>query len=314
MDEFKNKIALITGGSKGIGFATAKKLSACGVTVIITGRNIDDLESSSKKISQEGSECFYYVCELGNKSDIENLINKVNEKFGYIDVSVKLISQLGKIGKIQTKDIKNEDWDEIWKKHFPLLRIGKYSVIVPNWIEYESTKEEIVIRLEPGMAFGTGHHPTTKGCIEFLEDIVCKGDRIIDIGCGSAVLLILGCKYGASDSVGIDIDQFAAQGANSNVSMNNLDDKISIYESSVEDFIIKDSFDICVVNVSAEVVVDNLNSVENLLNQGGYFIASGFMKNKLNFIRDKIKLSRFEIVKEKDLEGWVTLLLRKENS
>lgn len=238
----------------------------------------------------------------------------LEEKFGYIDVSVKLISQLGSIGKIQTKDIKNEDWDEIWKKHFPLLRIGKYSVIVPNWIEYESTEEEIVVRLEPGMAFGTGHHPTTKGCIEFLEDIVRKGDRIIDIGCGSAVLLILGCKYGAFDSVGIDIDQFAVQGAKSNVSMNDLDGQISIYESSVEDFKIQDSFDICVVNVSAEVVVDNFNSVENLLNQDGYFIASGFMKNKLNFIRDKIKLSRFKIVKEKDLEGWITLLLRKEDN
>jgi len=88
MYEFKNKIALITGGSKGIGFATAKKLSAHGVIVIITGRNVEDLISSSKKISQEGSECFYYVCELGNKSDIENLINKVNEKFGYIDILV----------------------------------------------------------------------------------------------------------------------------------------------------------------------------------------------------------------------------------
>ena len=218
----------------------------------------------------------------------------LEEKFGYIDVSVKLISQLGSIGKIQTKDIKNEDWDEIWKKHFPLLRIGKYSVIVPNWIEYEPTEEEIVVRLEPGMAFGTGHHPTTKGCI--------------------AVLLILGCKYGASDSVGIDIDQFAVQGAKSNVSMNDLDGQISIYENSVEDFKIQDSFDICVVNVSAEVVVDNFNSVENLLNQDGYFIASGFMKNKLNFIRDKIKLSRFKIVKEKDLEGWITLLLRKEDN
>ena len=236
----------------------------------------------------------------------------LEENFGYIDVAVKLISQLGDIGDIRTKDIKNQDWDEIWKKHFPLLRIGKYSVIVPNWIEYESTKEEIVVRLEPGMAFGTGHHPTTKGCIEFLEDVVCKDDRIMDIGCGSAVLLILGCKYGASDSVGIDIDQFAVQGAKSNVSLNNLDSKISIFESSVEDFKIKDSFEICVVNVSAEVVADNLNSVENLLNQDGYFIASGFMENKLNFIREKIKPSRFKIVKEKDLEGWITLLLRKE--
>ena len=76
MYEFKNKIALITGGSKGIGFATAKKLSAHGVIVIITGRNVEDLISSSKKISQEGSECFYYVCELGNKSDIENTQDK----------------------------------------------------------------------------------------------------------------------------------------------------------------------------------------------------------------------------------------------
>jgi len=270
------------------------------------GVSIETIQEPSKTINKK---------EISFSSKLTTYLLKdqtLEENFGYIDVSVKLISQLGDIGDIRTKDIKDQDWNEIWKKHFPLLRIGKYSVIVPNWIEYESTEGEIVVRLEPGMAFGTGHHPTTRGCIEFLEDVVCQGDRIMDIGCGSAVLLILGCKYGAYDSVGIDIDQFAVQGAKSNVSLNNLDSKISIFESSVEDFMIKDSFEICVANVSAEVVADNLNFVENLLNQDGYFIASGFMGNKLNFICEKIKLSRFKIVKEKDLEGWITLLLRKE--
>jgi len=270
------------------------------------GVSIETIQEPSKTINKK---------EISFSSKLTTYLLKdqtLEENFGYIDVSVKLISQLGDIGDIRTKDIKDQDWNEIWKKHFPLLRIGKYSVIVPNWIEYESTEGEIVVRLEPGMAFGTGHHPTTRGCIEFLEDVVCQGDRIMDIGCGSAVLLILGCKYGAYDSVGIDIDQFAVQGAKSNVSLNNLDSKISIFESSVEDFMIKDSFEICVANVSAEVVADNLNFIENLLNQDGYFIASGFMGNKLNFICEKIKLSRFKIVKEKDLEGWITLLLRKE--
>jgi len=88
MKEFDNKIALITGGSKGIGYDTAKKLSALGATVIITGRNVEDLESSSKKITQVGSECFFYVCELGKLSDIENLIKNVMEKFGHVDILV----------------------------------------------------------------------------------------------------------------------------------------------------------------------------------------------------------------------------------
>ena len=88
MKEFDNKIALITGGSKGIGYATAKKLSALGATVIITGRNVEDLESSSKKITQVGSECFFYVCQLGKLSDIENLIKNVMEKFGHVDILV----------------------------------------------------------------------------------------------------------------------------------------------------------------------------------------------------------------------------------
>ena len=88
MKEFDNKIALITGGSKGIGYDTAKKLSALGATVIITGRNVEDLESSSKKITQVGSECFFYVCELGKLSDIENFIKNVMEKFGHVDILV----------------------------------------------------------------------------------------------------------------------------------------------------------------------------------------------------------------------------------
>lgn len=88
MKEFDNKIALITGGSKGIGYATAKKLSALGATVIITGRNVEDLESSSKKITEVDSECFFYVCELGKLSDIENLIKNVMEKFGHVDILV----------------------------------------------------------------------------------------------------------------------------------------------------------------------------------------------------------------------------------
>ena len=272
------------------------------------GVSIETTQESSENITQQkdsfSSKLTTYL--LKDRS--------LDEKYGYIDISVKLISQLGNIGEIQTKDIKNQDWDEIWKKHFPLLKIGKNSVIVPNWIEYEPLDEEVVIRLEPGMAFGTGHHPTTKGCIEFLEDIVNTGDRIIDIGCGSAVLLILGCLNGASDSVGIDIDQFAVKGAKSNIDINNLSDTISIYENSIENFNSQDSFEICVVNVSAEIVVDNLDFVENLLTKDGSLIVSGFMKNKLDFVRDKIRSSRFKIIEEKNLEGWMTLLLSKDNS
>ncbi len=272
------------------------------------GVSIETINESSKNIS-ETSNLFSTKLTTYLLKD-----RSLDEKYGYIDISVKLISQLGNIGEIQTKDIKNQDWDEIWKKHFPLLKIGKNSVIVPNWIEYEPLDEEVVIRLEPGMAFGTGHHPTTKGCIEFLEDIVNTGDRIIDIGCGSAVLLILGCLNGASDSVGIDIDQFAVKGAKSNIDINNLSDTISIYENSIENFNSQDSFEICVVNVSAEIVVDNLDFVENLLTKDGSLIVSGFMKNKLDFVRDKIRSSRFKIIEEKNLEGWMTLLLSKDNS
>lgn len=105
-NEFKGKIALITGGSKGIGYATAKKLSALGATVIITGRNVKDLESSSKNITQAGSECFFYSCELGNLSEVENLINNITEKFGYVDILVNnaAISYLNEVVNVSTEE------------------------------------------------------------------------------------------------------------------------------------------------------------------------------------------------------------------
>ncbi len=125
------------------------------------------------------------------------LDSSTDDRYHRIDVSVRLIAQIGELSALHVRVVDEEEWQRAWKEHFYVLRIGKRTVIVPSWRDYEANESDVVIGLDPGMAFGTGHHPTTRMCLELLEEFVRPGVDVMDVGCGSGILSIAAAKLGA---------------------------------------------------------------------------------------------------------------------
>ena len=143
--------------------------------------------------------------------------NRLEGRYARIDTAVRLVAYIGDVSELRVRVVEEEEWQDAWKEHFHALRIGTRTVIVPTWRTYEPREDDVVITIDPGMAFGTGHHPTTRMCLELLEMHVEQGDRVLDLGCGSGVLSIAAAKLGASDVLGLEIDPTAARVAERNV-------------------------------------------------------------------------------------------------
>lgn len=134
--------------------------------------------------------------------------------------------QLRRVGSLQTRTLAEEDWANAWRRHYRVMRVGERTVVAPSWLEYEAGPEDIVLRLDPGMAFGTGLHPTTQLCLRLLERYAKPGRRTMDLGTGSGILAIAAAKLGAGPIVALDNDPVAIEVAAENIAINQVSDKI----------------------------------------------------------------------------------------
>ena len=139
------------------------------------------------------------------------LPNTSRRRRARIEVGVNLVRRLQPMGELQVADLKDSDWETAWKAHFGILRAGSRLVIKPSWLEYEARGDEVVIELDPGMAFGTGHHPTTNACLQALERRLSPGDAVLDLGAGSGILSIAAARLGAASVVALDVDATAVK-------------------------------------------------------------------------------------------------------
>ena len=168
-------------------------------------------------------------------------------------------------------------WRDEWKKYFGLQRIGRSIVIQPSWIDYQRNDADVVIEIDPGLAFGTGQHPTTAMCLRSLEETVTNDATVLDIGCGSGILSIAATKLGAARVAAVDIDPQAVSATQSNVKANSID-TIDVFEGTLEDEAPVDGrFDIIVANISGLAIERLAPTISRRLTQGGRFIASGFL-------------------------------------
>ena len=126
-----------------------------------------------------------------------------------IDLGVRLVAHVSPVSPLQETVVEEEDWQHAWKEHFHVLRVGKRMVVSPTWREHKAKKSDIVVTLDPGMAFGTGHHPTTRMCLELLEKMVKPVMSVLDVGCGSGILSIAAAKLRARSVLGLEIDSVA---------------------------------------------------------------------------------------------------------
>ncbi|HRF96107.1 MAG TPA: 50S ribosomal protein L11 methyltransferase [Aggregatilineales bacterium] len=187
--------------------------------------------------------------------------------------------------------VDEQDWAEAWKVHYHPIRLGKRILIRPLWVELEPEPNDIHIALDPGMAFGTGTHPTTQLCLEALEDVVTHGIKVLDLGSGSGILAIAAAKLGASDILALDNDPVAVKSSIENIKVNGVDDKITAQEGSLETVIHSARrFDLIVVNILARIIIQMCSEgLGDIVRPGGLAIFSGLTFEQVEDVENALR-------------------------
>jgi ribosomal protein L11 methyltransferase len=213
--------------------------------------------------------------------------------------------------KIQRADVIEEEWANAWKKHYHPVPISRFLTIVPQWEDYEPVNsDERIITLDPGLAFGTGTHPTTRLCLQSLENMIRGGETVIDVGTGSGVLTIASSLFGASTIYAYDLDDVAVTSARDNVALNNLDATITIEPNDLLKGIDLET-DIVVANILAEIIVPLIPDAWRVLKPGGLFLSSGIVIEKKEMIIEKLYEQGFQLVQVNQIGDWVAIIAQK---
>ena len=229
-----------------------------------------------------------------------------------IEVGVKLIKVLQPACTLVIKEIREADWENAWKAHFNLLKLGKKLVIKPSWIPYESPGDEVVIELDPGMAFGTGYHPTTRMCLEALEAFVRPGMTMLDLGTGSGILAIAAIGLGAASVMALDIDPTAVRTARKNFKSSHVAIKIRLARGTLPYPLAPEgSYDLATANISARVGLERAPYLHRVLKPGGLLLASGMMHKQLQEVEQALADIGFSLLTTYRIDDWVAVLLSK---
>ncbi|WP_032121927.1 50S ribosomal protein L11 methyltransferase [Clostridium amazonitimonense] len=211
-------------------------------------------------------------------------------------------------GKVLYAKVKEEDWANNWKKYYKPTKIGANIVVKPIWEEYIKASDEIVLELDPGMAFGTGTHETTRMCVEAIEKYVESNMDVFDIGTGSGILAIAAAMLGAKKVVGVDLDPVAVDSARENIKFNNLNN-IEVLEGNLID-VVQGKADIVVANIIAEIICLLTEDVKKVLKEGGLFITSGIIHDRRDMVIDKLQEEGFEIVEVNKDGEWNCIIAK----
>lgn len=240
-----------------------------------------------------------YFSDEDNVSDIQKYIEEKIEELREMNI------EIGE-GKIIITPVFEEDWANNWKKYYKPTKIGHKIVIKPIWEAYEAKDDEIIVEMDPGMAFGTGTHETTKMCIEALEKYVTKETTVFDIGTGSGILAITAAKLGAGNVIGVDLDPVAVDSAKGNVQYNNIDN-IEILHGNLMD-VVNGKANIVVANIIADVIMFLCEDVKKFIQPGGYFISSGIIKERKEDVVNKLLSTGFKVDEVNTLGEWVCIV------
>lgn len=214
--------------------------------------------------------------------------------------------------KVTVSEVNEEDWATAWKKYYHPVKITEKITIVPTWEQYKAANEdELIIELDPGMAFGTGTHPTTVMCIQALEKIVRSGDTVIDVGTGSGVLSIAAAKLGAQRVFAYDLDEVATTAAQQNIKLNNVQHLVTIMQNNLLENV-QETAQVVVANILAEVVIRLADQATVHVEPDGYFITSGIIQQKKQEVKTALENAGFVVVEEIMMEEWITFIAQKK--
>lgn len=212
---------------------------------------------------------------------------------------------------IQIAGCEAQDWVNNWKQYFHPMPIGEKLLIRPTWEEEYDAGGRTVLHLEPGLAFGTGSHPTTRLCLETLEKIVKPGDSVLDVGCGSGILSIAALLLGADSALGIDIDKLAVKTANENARKNGLDERRFLaVEGNLTDKV-SETYDIVVANIVADVILQFNKTAAAYLKAGGTYITGGIIDTREDEVLCSFAQNGFAVKARFEDKGWLVFVLTK---
>ena len=210
-----------------------------------------------------------------------------------------------------------EDWINNWKKYFKPIPVGNRLLVRPMWEDEYEAGDRVVLHLEPGLAFGTGTHETTRLCMELLEKYVKPGDTMLDMGCGSGILSIISLLLGADSAFAIDIDPNAVDIAYQNAGMNDVD--ISKYtvkagdiitNTELQNEIAQNEYDVVVANIVADVIIALAPKAREYMKKGGVFITSGIIEDRVDDVKAALEKCGFEIDSIKQRKDWVSIVCK----
>jgi len=252
---------------------------------------------------EEGIRIIAYLPENGKTDEkIEEIRSAIN--------GLRAFHDLGK-NEITKRTVREEDWATAWKKYYKPLQITDRITIKPTWEDYKvRSDKELLIEMDPGMAFGTGTHPTTVLSIQALEKYLSKNDIVIDVGSGSGVLSITAAKLGADKVYAFDLDDVAVTSSKANIELNSLSEKVTVRQNDLLDGIRLEA-DLIVSNILAEIIVKFVADAWKNLKSGGFFITSGIIKDKEQLVTKELKKYQFEIVEVNEQEDWMSIIARK---
>ncbi len=213
-------------------------------------------------------------------------------------------------GEVTVRHAEDQDWAETWKEHFHPIRIGERFVIKPSWEAYEAEPGDRVIELDPGMAFGTGYHPTTQLVLKLMEKRVKPGMTMVDFGTGSGILAIAAARMKASVVVAFDMDEVAVQAARENVVTNDVQEIVEVHRAENPKFVGM-QVDLVTANIIADVIMAHAESLANALRVGGTLIASGIIKERQLEVEQSLRNVNFDIVETPTDGEWVAILAKR---
>jgi ribosomal protein L11 methyltransferase len=230
------------------------------------------------------------------------------KKLVSIEIGARLVSHLAPKSQLLVKELKQEDWETAWKAHYSLLKIGRKIVIRPSWIGYKPMDGEVMVSLDPGMAFGTGYHPTTRLCLRALEDRIKPGVAVLDLGTGSGILAITAALLGADPVLAIDKDPIAVKVARVNCKINDVQGRMRLRSGGLPHSLVGcQEFDLVVANISAKTIKENASLVLDALRPGGVLVASGLLRQQEDDVANRLGEVGFTNINFQHLEDWASI-------
>ena len=217
------------------------------------------------------------------------------------------------MGELRTREITDDDWQNKWKEYFFPIPVGQKILICPSWRAVENNQSRKLIYLDPGMAFGTGHHPTTRMCLELLEEVIQDNNAVLDFGSGSGILSIAATKLGAKKCVGIEIEPNAIKSANENLVKNNVQENVILINDEFNQSLIPNiKFNLVIANISTKIILETFEKLDFNLHETGSMILSGILKDSLHKVENLIEIFNYKIDELLIDNDWIALQISRK--